>query len=326
VSSVPDLHLAAVVDALRARYFHVVWVLGAGVNLWGRERVAEFAPGGALPDGAELAFYLAREFQYPLPETAADEPAPWLELAQVSQYVATMRGRAPLYDKLRGVFEGEREPTPVHELLAAIPGILERTGAPSPHQLILTTNYDDLLEQAFAKSGAPFDLLVYQADRKPRGCFVHRPFGSEEWFDVLEPNRYGGLSLESRSVIVKVHGTCAGADRKRDSFVITEDHYLDYLSHSAKPADFLPNALIPHMKDSAFLFLGYGLRDWNIRVILRWIWGEQELDSSSWAVQRHVSDVEREIWDKRKVTILDVALSEYVTDLRRYLDPPRGAQ
>ena len=44
--------------------------------------------------------------------------------------------------------------------------------------------------------------------------------------------------------------------------------------------------LAMQLRRSHFLFLGYGMRDWNLRVILHRIWGEQRLKYKSWAIQR----------------------------------------
>ena len=56
-----------------------------------------------------------------------------LDLARVSQYVATMNGSGPLYDELHRRFEAATEPQPVHHFLAALPPLLRARGA--PHQL-----------------------------------------------------------------------------------------------------------------------------------------------------------------------------------------------
>ena len=48
--------------------------------------------------------------------------------------------------------------------------------------------------------------------------------------------------------------------------------------------------LTAKLRKSHFLFLGYGLRDWNLRVILHRIAGEQRLNYKSWAIQRHPTD------------------------------------
>jgi hypothetical protein len=65
------------------------------------------------------------------------------------------------------------------------------------------------------------------------------------------------------------------------------------------------------------LFLGYGLRDWNLRVILHRIWGAQKLTYKSWAIQLHPDDLDREFWQKRDVEIYDVRLEDYVSELNK---------
>ena len=76
------------------------------------------------------------------------------------------------------------------------------------------------------------------------------------------------------------------------------------------------------MADSHFLFLGYSMRDWNLRVILNRIWGAQQLDLKSWAVQRAPTDagareVEEALWrDRGDVDLLYVPLQEYVRPAR----------
>ena len=72
------------------------------------------------------------------------------------------------------------------------------------------------------------------------------------------------------------------------------------------------------MADGHFLFLGYSMRDWNLRVILSRIWGAQQLDLKSWAVQREPADprareIEEALWrDRGDVDLLYVELGEYV--------------
>ena len=85
------------------------------------------------------------------------------------------------------------------------------------------------------------------------------------------------------------------------------------------------------MADSHFLFLGYSMRDWNLRVILNRIWGAQQLDLKSWAVQREPAEqaareVEEALWrDRGDVDLLYVPLKEYVARLDAELDRSAGA-
>ncbi len=77
--------------------------------------------------------------------------------------------------------------------------------------------------------------------------------------------------------------------------------------------------LAMQLRRSHFLFLGYGMRDWNLRVILHRIWGEQRLKYKSWAIQRNPDKLEREFWGLRGVDVYDVPLEEYVPALEAAL-------
>src|SRR5262249_53883065 len=103
------------------------------------------------------------------------------------------------------------------------------------------------------------------------------------------------------------------------SFVITEDNYIDYLSGGDVGGQ-IPISVRERMAESHFLFLGYSLRDWNLRVILNRMWGAQQLDLKSWAVQREPhgasGEIEQTLWrDRGDVDLLYVPLSEYVARL-----------
>ena len=102
-----------------------------------------------------------------------------------------------------------------------------------------------------------------------------------------------------------------------DSYVVTEDSYIDYLSGGDVGA-LIPIALWQRMTSNSLLFLGYSLNDWNLRVILNRIWGTRKLVAKSWAMQREPSDpqvskIEQTLWDAREnVELVYCELSEYV--------------
>lgn len=77
----------------------------------------------------------------------------------------------------------------------------------------------------------------------------------------------------------------------------------------------MPIMLAKKMKKSNFLFLGYSLRDWNLRVILRRIWGEQGLRYNSWAIQLNSEELEERFWIRRDIEIINARLEAYVNEL-----------
>ena len=311
-----DSHYRIVIKAMVEG--RVVPLLGAGINLCGRptNEVWERRDPHFLPSGGELATFLAEYFEYP-PDDARD-------LVRVSQYAAVMQGLGPLYDELHEIFDSDHEPSAIHAFLASLPETQRERGYKPRYQLIVTTNYDDALERAFRAAGEEFDVVSYVADGEHRGKFLHRP--PEGPAALIErPNEYAELSLDLRTVILKIHGAVDRLDSEwGDSYVITEDHYIDYLTRT-DISGLLPVTLSAKLRRSHFLFLGYAMRDWNLRVILHRIWGEQKLNYKSWAVQLQPEPIEREFWQKRGVDILDLALERYVEGLAATLRQPLGA-
>lgn len=427
----------------------VIPFLGAGVNLFGREEGENYDPGSYLPSGRELSGYLARQFGY----TLADHK----DLLRVSQYGATVFGPAPLYKRLGEVFDVEYPITNLHRFFARLPTILRGRGYKHPYQLIITTNYDDVLEEAFREAKEPFDVVIYVARDPHQGKFRHIPYESlpragaalircgeikdptglvvrlrdsadepsqylrdhispdlrrqleaydgspvspslsnglvdelnrllstrlfdvepfaqvplteearalvalaspepsylirvnrfllEEVFpheiarsprayvSIEDPNSYRSLPFDNlkprRTVILKIHGAVDRvADRRdlspelmkviEDSFVITEDDYINYLAHT-DISKLVPMQLKSKLANSGFLFLGYGLRDWNLRVIMHRMWGEQELGYASWAIQKQAEDMDKKLWIKRNVDIIEMQLEDYIVELERRL-------
>jgi DNA-binding SARP family transcriptional activator/class 3 adenylate cyclase len=267
-------------------------------------------------DVSELALSLAERFEYPGDDRSA--------LARVSQYIAVMQGSGPLYDELHACLEADVPPTAVHRFFAALAPLLRERGV--PHQLFVTTSYDLALEQALLEAGEEFDVVTYLAPGRHRGRFCHvAPSGT---VTVIErPNEYvEELSLERRSIVLKLHGQVDRTpEREWESFVVTEDDYIEYLAH-ADVTGAVPIALAARLRRSHFLFLGYRMSDWNFRVILSRLWGDNPLNYRSWAVQPEPRPLEREFWRRRDVDVLDLPLEDYATALARYLglEPAAG--
>jgi hypothetical protein len=311
-----ELEVHCRIVARRLRDGTVVPFLGAGANLCGRPEGVDWQDGHYLPSGSELTSFLAESYAYPEGEGR--------DLLRVSQYVQAMTGGNVLYRELRALFDRDYEPTALHELLAAVPELVRgwrAEGRDSRFQLIVTTNYDDALERAFARAGEEFDLVTYVAAGHDRGKFVHRRPGGELEL-IREPNTYRALSLAERTVILKLHGAVDRQDATRDSYVITEDNYIEYLAQNAI-STLMPVTLMATMEEAHFLFLGYRLGDWNLRVILHRIWGETPFGEqfASWAIQKDPSKLEELLWRKRSVEIMDDDLAVYVETLRRALEP-----
>jgi SIR2-like domain len=128
------------------------------------------------------------------------------------------------------------------------------------------------------------------------------------------------LSLDTRTILLKLHGAVDPLpEREWESFVITEDDYIEYLRHSELAAA-VPVSLAAKLRRSHFLFLGYEMADWNLRLILNRIWGDRPVAYRSWAVQQSPSALAKAFWRRYDVTAVDVDPASYVAFLERRLE------
>ena len=313
------------------KFGYVVPFLGAGVNLCERPPRTKWRRGKYLPNADELAHELASA----VPHYAA---VVLNDLVRASQAVDHELGWASLYETLNTVFDHEYEPTVVHHFLAEIPSLMRDllTQPRDAHQLIVTTNYDYTLEVAFDRAGEEYDVVWYSARGDDTGKFFHLPYAATLAKPIDLPNEYE-LSLAERTVILKIHGAVRRGLDATSSYVITEDDYIDYLTRT-DISNLIPATLVAKLKHSNILFLGYSMRDWNLRAIFHRIWQEQLRGYRAWAIRQPLSELragapakttaarrkrelerslERVFWDARNVTIFDSDLAEYMRALRQ---------
>jgi hypothetical protein len=322
-----DHYQTVVLKLLRGR---VTPVLGAGASLYGWEGSGASMPqdgqptaAGAAqpgqwdraPSASELAAYLVRQFKV----TEASD-----DLLRVAQWVYALRGGSGgLYEALHELFDRDFPPTALHDFLASAPGRLRGAGRGKP-PLIVTTNYDDLVDRALEAQGEPYDLLVYMAEGPHEGLFCH-VMADGVVIPIVEPESYLAIDPDRQTVILKMHGYVCRRDPDADSYVITEDHYIEYLSRTDLTR-LLPKPVMARLLNSHLLFLGYSLRDWNFRAILYYIYNHRLRDNDWWAIQLNPDRLERRSWEKRNVEIINVTLEQYIPALERAfldeLNPP----
>jgi hypothetical protein len=301
--------------------------LGAGASLLDRPANG-FQLGQSLPTGAELARLLATEIDYP-------DEAGLEDLLKVSEYFEAVLDEASLYQLLHGVFAIKFRLNALHRFLARLPAHLRAQTPPKRPQLIITTNYDDALEQAFDAEGEEYDLVWYEAKKADEAFarFRHKPPDGDAVV-ITSPNTYADVDPDKRTVILKLHGAVVDrANFETCSFVVTENDYIDYLGAQFS----VPVGITQRMAQSNFLFLGYSMRDWNMRVILSRIWGRRPLGRRSWSVQLRPNDdakamIEETLWQQRgEVALRYASLEDYVRRLESLVfdggaAKPQGAE
>lgn len=280
------------------RKARVIPFLGSGASLTRSEpdEVWKKDVSGRLPSAAELSRHLANQTQFP-----PEEP---LDLAKVAQYYRVAGGHETLREELHAIFDRDYPLSPIHTFLADLPKPL----------LIVTTNYDDLVERAIREKGRDYDLVIHTTEPTIGDRLLWWAYGKSEPAEV-NPNKLY-VDLQEVTVIYKMHGTVDRGDPRRDQYVITEDDYIDFLSRMTKNKA-IPAIFAEPFQTRHFLFLGYGLRDWNLRVVLNRI--EKDLRRPKgityWAIQHKPSALERRFWQERGVELYDRPIDEFISEL-----------
>jgi hypothetical protein len=285
-----DLNLPAPLIKESLQKGLVIPFLGAGASLG-------VTPEEGLPSAHALAGVLAVKTSFPR------DQAP--DLATVAQWFEVVAGRRPLYRELRTVFARRRfPPTALHRYLASIKAPL----------LIVTTNYDDLIEQAFEEARKPYDLVVHTTDPAIGDRLLWWPHGANEP-KVVRATKLD-IDLDRTTVIYQMHGGVDRALAERDQYVITEDDYIDFLTRLTKRSA-LPSIFAEPFEDRHFLFLGYGLRDWNLRVVLNRVQRDlhRALHLTSWAIDADPSVLEQRFWQDRRVEVFKMTIAQFLAEI-----------
>ena len=174
----------------------------------------------------ELVKEMANDIEYGFERETGFTTEEYLKIPQIFY---NEKGKEEYVNKVRKCFDKTISPNSIHRLLMRI----------NPYHLI-TTNYDDLLEQASNIAGINYSVI--NSDSKV------------------------GKALTPR-YILKVHG-----DFEEDNFVLKEQDYLDY-EHNFKLID---NVMKTIVATNMIVFIGYQLADYNIKLILNWVQNVQK--------------------------------------------------
>ncbi len=248
-----------------------------------------------------------------------------LNLQCLAQYVKLTSNIQDVYQRLQRLHElfGRRySPNKLHEFFANLPEAMQDKGYRRlPYQLLVTTNYDDMLERAFKKAGQRFDLVFYVAEgEETQGHFQYRPFG-----ESVRPITSAQEVLRAdRPLILKLYGAISKHDDdavNKFGFVIAEDHHINYLV-KYKIDQLLPYDLLELLWESHnILFMGYSPNDMNLRLIINRLWEERKIGQKSWMIhQSKPGELDKEFWRNRNVQLLDSDLEKYLTELNKKIE------
>jgi SIR2-like domain len=293
-SKIDDIQWEMIVDRFHDR--RCVPFLGAGANIGRKDPLYE-----GLPLGGEVANLFATKLKYPKRQAA--------ELARIALEYQIRTDRSYLLDFLRDALpDDKRSPSPLLDTLARL-----------PLELVITTNYDRLLERAFRNADHKFETLVQPADG-----FDDVP-NTKALFDRLEHF--------PETIVYKLHGSFENGAGGSPSVIITEDDYIDFLAVHEKESErigvprFIRSKLVPN----TLLFLGYGLQDWDFRTLYRGIVSRLNKHDKrrSFAIQRKPVRYWVRYWENQGITIVDLDVYEFAEQLatryfERYPEPATG--
>nr|WP_163253275.1 SIR2 family protein [Clostridium sporogenes] len=113
----------------------------------------------------------------------------------------------------------------------------------NPHHII-TTNFDCLIEYSIKKSEKD------QIKKRKNSTYA-----------IVKKDQ-DLVSVDKNNLVIKMHGDIEAFD----SLVLKEKDYLNYSSSHCLIETYIKSLLIDH----SFLFVGYGIGDYNLKLILNW--------------------------------------------------------
>jgi hypothetical protein len=295
-----------------------VLFLGAGASLAGADATH------ALPSAHKLAELLVSgKAMYPGPVT---DP-----LSKIAQYIEEVPAdRRFLLGKIASLFcDGIQT-----DYKCAVTEFLQAMPAQRLPRLIVTTNYDVLVERSLRDRGVPYLVISHiVGNSKLAGryfCFDSRRNDAhgEIWTGTQVEDHFVETGETARQegntepvIIYKIHGTAQSRtidDSLVDTMVLTESDYIEFLERERLKK--IPSKVLGLLRRSNLLFLGYSLQDWNFRVLLQRLQRLQSHDGEAamkhWACRLGESDeVERCFWEKRGVNLYSLPLEDFLPAL-----------
>lgn len=247
-----------------------------------------------LPSAAELAQTLADECGYP----GFDRT----NLLRIAQYYELKHDFMEPRSRIRSLLTVPNvEPSFVHRTLARM-----------PFPVVVTTNFDSLMERAFREVGKEPTVQVYSR-RGPAIDVDQQP-------SELQP------------LVYKLHGSL----ERYLEMIVTEEDIVDFLACLLLGEPPLPNIIKALFVQKSILFIGYGLKDWNVRVMLRAI-RERKISglpaSTSFAIQRRPAEPHSaQEWDesimflqrREQLECYDMDAAEFVEELKGRYEAGEG--
>ena len=239
-------------------------------------------------------------------------------LTSIASYFERLRGRKDLWELLQQVIGPKNIPTRTHRLLAeAAKFQLNQKGRRD--FLIITTNYDTLMEKALDDLKVPYivittkkvdsKVLIRCSDQVEDGDGLKRDLSNDKF-----PEQFTLEKTQRVVIIYKIHG-CLHPDFGFDDegLVVSDNDYVDYVSRMGSMG-MIPSPVSNLMREKRLWFLGYSLSDWNVRSIYETVKKKSDPDRKNrdYSVMYSVGDCEGLFFEKNDITIFQASLNDFV--------------
>lgn len=250
-------------------------------------------------------------------------------LTSITSYFERSLGRENLWKTLKEIFETKKRPTRTHNMFAR--AAQHQLGKEGPDYLIITTNYDCLMENALDELSVPYVVLTIKKGTDPKVLIrisqtvKEREKLKNRYWNKLYPGNFTLVKTENLVVIYKIHG-CLSSELGYDNegVVISDNDYVDYVSKMAKKDGVIPVHVTELMREKSFWFLGYSLSDWNVRSIYETVKAKSNPEGKTikdFSVMFSVGDFEKLFFEKNDITIFEASLNDFVDGILKHLPP-----
>jgi hypothetical protein len=243
-------------------------------------------------------------------------------LASIAGFFEYKTERDSLYKLLARHFRPKTRPTPTHGLIArAARWHLARPMAED--YLIVTTNYDALMEKALAQLEVPH--VVISVDRDKRDAHARFAQLTPEELRILNERHKPAPARQfqfnkhkSMAIVFKMHGCMNPEVQAPDGIVITEEDYVSFITNLNDTVPQVVGSILPTKR---LLFLGYSFSDWNVRGVYETVRRRSGARLRDYAVTKALSAFEREYFKRKDIALILQDLGTF-TDRLSTAEPP----
>ena len=175
---------------------------------------------------------------------------------------------------------------------------------PEPHHLkfptfvwksIFTTNYDNLVEKAYTKIKNPLQELIPVIKNTPKTqIFLH----------------------EKVLPYYKLHGCITDINDPDAPLILTIDQFINHKSKR----DRLFSDLQDLARDYSILFIGFGMADFDIRMILNNLNENVDARVRSYMIGPGVKELDAKHWEQKKISAIKMTAEDFFNRLDQLID------